>query len=70
MLLFSSEFEMSWVFLGISLGLHPREIPQKTHAIPQSDETSITPLQTAVNNARMQNFHFRFSSYIYSENVI
>ena len=32
-ILFSSEW-------GISLGLRPREIPHKTHAIPRSDEKS------------------------------
>ena len=38
MLLFSSELGMAWV----SLGLRPREIPRKTHAIPRSDEKSAT----------------------------
>ena len=33
---------MAWVFLGISPGLRPREIPRKTHAISRSDEKSIT----------------------------
>ena len=42
MFLFSSELGMAWVFLGISLGLRPREIPRKTHAIPRSDEKSTT----------------------------
>jgi hypothetical protein len=29
---------MAWVFLGMSLRLHPGEIPRKTHAIPTEDE--------------------------------
>ena len=33
---------MSWVFLGMSLGLRPWDIPRKTHAMPRSDEKSIT----------------------------
>ena len=44
MLLFPSEVRVAWVFLGISLGLHPREIPQKTQATPPSDGKSIPPI--------------------------
>ena len=33
---------MAWVSLGISLGLRPWEIPRETHAMPRSDEKSIT----------------------------
>ncbi len=41
MLLFPSEVRVAWVFLGISLGLRPREIPRKTQATPPSDGKSI-----------------------------
>lgn len=39
---FPSEDRVAWVFLGISLGLCPREIPRKTHATLPSDGKNIT----------------------------
>ena len=37
MLVFPSEVVVAWDFLGISLVLHPQEIPWKTQATPPSD---------------------------------
>ena len=42
MLLFPSEVRVAWVFLGISLGLRPREIPRKTQATPPSEGKSVS----------------------------
>ena len=43
---FPSEVRVAWVFLGISLGLRPREIPWKTHATLPSDGKNITMFHT------------------------
>ena len=42
MLLFPSEVRVAWVFLGISLGLRPREIPRKILTVPPSDGENIS----------------------------
>ena len=47
MLLFPSEVGVAWVFLGISLGLRPREIPRKTQATPPSEGKSVSILGQA-----------------------
>ena len=54
MLLFPSEVRVAWVFLGISLGLHPQEIPRKTQAIHPSDGKNITVLYRTVQYRTVQ----------------
>ena len=39
---FPSEVRVAWVFLGISLGLRPREIPWKILTVPPSDGENIS----------------------------
>ena len=42
MLYHTFKFGQEWVFLGISLGLRPREIPRKTHSCPHLNVWYIT----------------------------